>query len=554
MQGKCDRQMAMALAKSDRCQREVSWLRLEPKNLSRKLAKNILLAAGGLVVAGGAQAADLPSLKAAPVEYVRICDAYGAGFFYIPGTDTCLKVGGLVLAEVRGFDPSFSISGNSFYANGQSHSAIGFIPSPSQFSNARSRDAVGYGALGRIELDARTQSEWGTLRSFLRVDSYFGSSINAATGSLFGLGQGVVNTTAGVRTARETAIVNKAFIQFAGLTAGRAQSLFDFYADAYNYASLRGSNATVALLAYTATFGNGFSGSLSFEDQASRRAGIGSTIASTGTVTVNGISSGSFQGTPAGTRVPDIVGNVRLDQPWGAVQVSAAAHQVRASLFASGALATPATAYSFPALTSNSYGFAVQGGVQLNADMINPGDKLWLQGAYEQGAFGYIAGNNLSFDYGAVNGNRFYGAGITSMNYSFGWNPQMNADCVFTASGACERQNGWAFVGAYRHYWIPTLSSSIFGSYMQVNYSGNALAGFGGAVGVSNLKEARVGTNLVWTPIKGFDIGGEFFYTHLTQSRPVGLASDATLTANGLPAFQPNANEYEGRIRLQRLF
>ena len=38
----------------------------------------------GLLVAGGAQAADLP-VKAKPVEYVRICSLYGAGFFFVPG-------------------------------------------------------------------------------------------------------------------------------------------------------------------------------------------------------------------------------------------------------------------------------------------------------------------------------------------------------------------------------------------------------------------------------------------------------------------------------------
>ena len=31
--------------------------------------------------------------RAQPVEYVRICDAYGSGFYYIPGTETCLKIG-----------------------------------------------------------------------------------------------------------------------------------------------------------------------------------------------------------------------------------------------------------------------------------------------------------------------------------------------------------------------------------------------------------------------------------------------------------------------------
>gem|GEM_PF-83263 len=553
-----------------------------PLGMDMKLLKGLLLGSAaslaGTGLVPGARAADLPARQAAPIEYVRICDAYGAGFFYIPGTETCLRVGGLVLGEFRGFDPSYSIAGQNFYGNGITpvHGAfagvgipagVGYIPSVSQYTNARSRDATDFDALGRAELDARTQSPWGTLRAFARIDAYYGSGGNSATGSLGSLGN-TFNTTAGSSSQRETTIVNKAFIQFAGLTAGYAQSMFDFYADAYNYNNLRGSNATTSLIAYTATFDNGFSATLSAEDQASRRAAIGSTIAGTATaaggtvpVTINGISATSFQAQPAGARVPDVVGNLRYDQPWGAVQLTAAAHQVRASLFEASALTTPAAtvagftpAYAFPALTSNSYGFAIQGGVQLNADYLSPGDKLWLQAAYEKGAFGYIAGNNLGFNYGAVNQNRYAGSGFTPSDYSAGWNAQPNSDCVFTGSGACEEQSGFDITGAYKHYWIPTLSSGIYGSYMQVNYPGDALAGFGGGVGISNIKEARVGSNLVWTPLKGFDIGAEFMYVHVNQTRPAGLAPDFVLNAAGLPSFQPNTNQYEGRLRVQRAF
>src|SRR5450432_4801992 len=46
-----------------------------------------------LAVIGDATAADLP-VKAKPIEYVKICSAYGAGFWYIPGTDTCLRISG----------------------------------------------------------------------------------------------------------------------------------------------------------------------------------------------------------------------------------------------------------------------------------------------------------------------------------------------------------------------------------------------------------------------------------------------------------------------------
>ena len=524
-----------------------------------KLFERLLLGSTAALAAvafvPGARAADLPARQAAPIEYVRICDAYGAGFFFIPGTDTCLRVGGLALAELRGFDPSFSIVGPLFYGNGAQHLGAGFVPSVSQYSNARSRDATDFAALGRVELDSRTQSPWGTLRSFIRVDAFYGSNGSAALGSL-GQQVNTFNTTAGTSASRVTTVLNKAFLQFAGLTAGQAQSMFDFYADAYNYLGLRGSNATVALFAYTATFGDGFSGTLSFEDQPDRRAAIGSTIASTtaAPITIGGASATSFQAQPAGSRVPEIVGNLRLDQPWGAAQLSAAAHQVDASLFAASALTTPPTTYAFPALTSNSFGFAVQGGVQLNADYLSPGDKLWLQAAYEKGAFGYIAGNNLAYGYGSVNQNRFPGAGITPLDGVPGWNPQINSDCVFTGSGACEQQWGWDITGAYKHYWLPILSSAIYGSYLEVHYPANALAGFGGAVGVSNLKEARIGTNLVWTPLRGFDIGAEFMYVHLNETRPVGLAPDSTLTAAGLPAFQSNNNQYEGRLRIQRAF
>src|ERR1035437_25198 len=102
------------------------------------------LALGGTavltVVAGvaGAQAADLPSRKAAPVEYVKICDAYGAGFFYIPGTDTCLKVGGYVRAEYQ-FTPGKSIIS---VANG----------AVTQIGSAQ--DQTGMEMRGRIDIDA----------------------------------------------------------------------------------------------------------------------------------------------------------------------------------------------------------------------------------------------------------------------------------------------------------------------------------------------------------------------------------------------------------------
>src|SRR5664280_2496854 len=65
-----------------------------------KMVKSLILgSAAGLIAMSGAQAADLP-VKAKAVEYVRICSLYGAGFYYIPGTDTCIKLGGYLRVDV----------------------------------------------------------------------------------------------------------------------------------------------------------------------------------------------------------------------------------------------------------------------------------------------------------------------------------------------------------------------------------------------------------------------------------------------------------------------
>src|SRR2546423_14979028 len=64
-----------------------------------KMVKSLLLgSAAGVVAVAGAQAADLP-VKAKPVEYVKICSLYGDGFYYIPGTETCVRIGASAQAD-----------------------------------------------------------------------------------------------------------------------------------------------------------------------------------------------------------------------------------------------------------------------------------------------------------------------------------------------------------------------------------------------------------------------------------------------------------------------
>src|SRR5499433_2541948 len=107
-----------------------------------RMVKSLLLgSAAGLVAVAGAQAADLP-VKAKPVEYVKVCSLYGEGFFYIPGTDTCLKIGGWVR-----FDQYFGNTGGSgvpFIAGGAGRN--------------ESFDSADYGTRSRtvVSFDART--------------------------------------------------------------------------------------------------------------------------------------------------------------------------------------------------------------------------------------------------------------------------------------------------------------------------------------------------------------------------------------------------------------
>jgi Porin subfamily len=79
---------------TDKICSQSSMARPKSQGLNMHQAKSLLLAAiAAFVAACGAQAADMP-VKAQPVQYVKICSLYGDGFYYIPGTDTCLKLGG----------------------------------------------------------------------------------------------------------------------------------------------------------------------------------------------------------------------------------------------------------------------------------------------------------------------------------------------------------------------------------------------------------------------------------------------------------------------------
>src|SRR6266436_1497231 len=122
----------------------------------------ILCSAASLVAIGGAQAADLP-VKAKAVEYVRICSLYGAGFFFIPGTDTCIKLGGYLRV-----DTTF---------NGGIHGTPAWSGDIGQQN--RYRDYYASRSRMALTVDTRTATEYGVVRTFGQADMQF-STFNSS--------------------------------------------------------------------------------------------------------------------------------------------------------------------------------------------------------------------------------------------------------------------------------------------------------------------------------------------------------------------------------------
>src|SRR4051794_1963607 len=119
-----------------------------------------------------------------------------------------------------------------------------------------------------------------------------------------------------------------------------------------------------------------------------------------------------------------------------------------------------------------------------------------------------------------------YGNGAGATPTSSGW-VEDTFDCVWTLLNGCERQQGGAIVAAFKHYWLPTWSSALYGSAMMVRYNADVnTPTLRNVFGVPDYKELRAGANLVWTPFTGFDIGAEFMYTRGITDKPFGLAND----------------------------
>ena len=519
-----------------------------------KMVKTVLLGtAAGLVAVAGAQAADMP-VKAKPVQYVKICSLYGDGFYYIPGTDTCLKMGGYLRVQAE-------------YNMGAGGIAIGSGAGESaqaRFDRVDTND-INYRTRAAISWDVRQQTEYGTLRTYIRTGIQVTTPVDTEGGAVFW---------------------DRAFMQFAGFTVGKTQSFFDLftYGGGMSYHNVRTAGDTGAagltVWAYTAQFGNGFSGTLSAESPAGHnRAGVvdvsnnnnsislvSGAVQNNGFFAVNGVvgADTAFSSSAAGNgfRMPDVIANLRVDQAWGFAGVSVALHEVGGGY------------YGNPNNVNNGHpadklGWAVAVGGLLN---LPGGDQFGVNFAYGEGASGYAT--NI-------------GTGMQTYNASTSVGVGWLTDGVFGTGTDVELTRVWSINAAYQHIWNAKWKTSVFGGYVKVDYNSTATGLINSrfsAVGAANCGVAtigaqtffsvtpgvgnscnpdfsffEIGTRTQWNPVPQLDIGLEVLYSHINTAYKgaatyVGTGGGGTNGARPPVTSIDDQNIWSAMFRWQRNF
>jgi Porin subfamily len=233
-------------------------------------------------------------------------------------------------------------------------------------------------------------------------------------------------------------------------------------------------------LAYTATFGGGWSATISMEDPQERRYPILTNLG--GAALVQGATffaaaeaaiqifdpltglpiNSAFVGQRQRNSMPDIVANFRVDQTWGSFQLSGAVHQISVlgATIPAGNNFAGATMTGFRPDTE--YGYAVQAGAKINLPWIAPGDLLYLQAAYARGGLDYTISGNWVF--GGASGAQ---GGFPGTNGRFGLN---TGDGVINPlTNNVELTRSWSAIAAFLHYWTPQLRSGFAAGYSKAN-------------------------------------------------------------------------------------
>jgi len=497
-----------------------------------KMVKSLLLgSAAGLVAMAGAQAADLP-VKAKPVQYVKICSLYGAGFFYIPGSDTCLKIGGYVRTE-------------GGYGNAVGSLTTG--PLVGSTATRLSNDFI-WRARGYITTDIREQTAYGTVRGYAAI-GYLWDNTNAPADTVSASATNI--STAGFSSGLS---VNRAFIQFAGFTMGVAPSFYDFYSSAAvgifgAYPNSDSGDGGRKVFVYTAQFGNGFSGSIGVEETQRTQLWVLSNALAATTLGSNAIAPGQVG--YGGFHWPDVVGNLRVDQAWGGAQIMAALHEVDPGYYTAANLTT-----GHP---SDKVGYALGAGLKINVPQLGPGD--WLQAQ-----FNYTKGATL-YQFRGIGGGNFlrWNGG----NFGYGFVTDGVASAVGGATGGgVDLTTTYGFSASYEHFWSKVLHTSVYGGWAKVKYSDNANAAICASLGpVMTFSAATpcgsqdfsmwaVGSRTQWDITKWFYVGVDILYSKLqTASNGATVTTAAANGANPAGTYTiSNQDAWAMRWRVHRDF
>jgi hypothetical protein len=489
-----------------------------------KMVKSLILgSAAGLLAMSGAHAADLP-VKAKAVEYVRICSLYGAGFWYIPGTDTCIKIGGYVRIDT-------TFNGGIYDAPAWSGD-IGQGNRYADYFSARSRMA--------FTVDTRTATEYGVVRTFGQADfqfqTYNNNTMNPATANA---SSPVGGTQLLDTPGQGNVAVEYVFIQFAGFTFGKSSSAYATPWNGYpgnNTSYLLGGHDTVTgvnNIQYTAQFGSGVSGTLGLDDPTVfNRTNVAN-------LTLPLTATGGIANAYGGVYAPDIVGNLRVDQAWGLFQVSAAAHLVDGSYNVLNSTAAPAGATGLaPAAPTalseisghpdSKWGGSVMAALQIKNIPTGPGDDIKIDASWAKGDTKNVISTSSSSPSFAMFGSTSRAGAYQSVGYG------ATTDAVYLPAfaggdGSLHLTTAYGIRGAFNHNWDPYWSTSLFGSYSAVRYDGvaaaNICANYTGTKVVSadyscnpDYNVAQLGVVTRWTPVKNLTFSAEAMWFHLDQN------------------------------------
>ena len=460
----------------------------------------MLGSAAVIVAAAGAQAADLPSKKAAPATYVKICDAYGAGFFYIPGSDTCVKLGGYVRAEYQ------------------------YVPATTQYSATTGAvtqakgvvSTTGYEMRGRIDVDARTPTAMGVARTFVRLRAANTSGIRNAVATA---DKGTFDPT---KDASTTSIsIESAMVQWAGFTFGVAPENYAMMPSViYNANPWAGFPNGMKQLAYTATLGGGVSATLALEDRQDFGYAKGATAYQT-------VSTGG-----------NVVANVRMDQAWGFAAVHGL---VGNNSLDKATLDSSTTVANGGDKTFSSYSVGTT--VSFKLPMLAAGDQVWFTANYAKGALGGLLSDGGLSVLASASAKRING-GVIRVDTNLVKTSSVTAAGVTTTT--YDSTTGFNVAGLLTHYWTSQWRSNLSAGYVEFNPPTSAIANTWGKG-----KLWEVAGSIIYSPAKDFDIGLEVQYANLKSTMQNAGTTSAWAVA-GTPGL--SVNNYTTKLRVERQF